>query len=616
MKTSDFTDYDAFLFKEGTHESLYEKLGAHILSVNGREGIRFLLWAPHAREVYVQAAAGSYRMFMNSEGLWEAFTDRIREGDVYTYSVLGADGVWRTKADPFAFSCELRPKFGSVVRDISRYYTWQSDAAFPYDPMRPMAVYEVHPGSWRQKENGAFGNYREIAEPLAGYVTGLGYTHVELIGICEYPFDPSWGYQVTGYYAPTARYGSPEDFMFFVDTMHRYGLGVILDFVPAHTPKDSWGLTRFDGTCLYEYEDPLRREFPDWGTCAFDHGKGEVRSFLLSSAFLFIREYRVDGIRIDAVASMLHNSFCRGQWAKNRYGGDENLEGIAFLKDFNRLIRHDSGAFTVGEDSSIMRDVTLPVEQGGLGFSLKWSLGWMNDTLKYMELDPGYRGSCHGKIAALADWWFEESFMLVLSHDEVVHLKHSMLNKLPGALQDKFGCLRSLYAFFFTFPGKKLLFMGQEFAVREEWDEKRALDWSLYGEPGSRAVAETVRSLLSLYRSRPVLYEDPVRDGRVFEWVNRGDGYRSTFSYLRKGREGYAGAMLMVLSFAPLDHTWYDAGVPEGGCWHRVFSTYDAVDGAPRQDEYVEAYPDPCDGRPFRLTFRLRAYESVIYEKC
>ena len=615
METSEFTDFDTFLFKEGTHESLYAKLGAHPLCVNGHRGVRFMLWAPHAKEVYVQSNGHEWRMFPNAQGLWETFTDGIGEGDVYLYSVRGADGVWRKKADPFAFSSEVRPKYGSVVRDITRYYTWQSNASFPYDPMRPMAVYEVHLGSWKQKD-GAFMNYREIAEPLAQYVCWLGYTHVELIGICEYPYDPSWGYQVTGYYAPTSRYGSPEDFMFFVDTMHRYGLGVILDFVPAHTPKDSWGLTEFDGTRLYEYEDPLRREFPDWGTCAFDHGKGEVRSFLLSSAFFFIREYRIDGIRIDAVASMLHNNFCRGQWAKNRYGGDENLEGIAFLKDFNRLIARDSGAFTVGEDSSIMRDVTLPVEQGGLGFSLKWSLGWMNDTLKYMELDPIYRGSCHDRITALTNWCFEESFMLVLSHDEVVHLKRSMLMKMPGALQDQFGCLRSLYTFLFTFPGKKLLFMGQEFAVRDEWDEKRALDWPLYDEPGSRATAETVKRLLALYRSRPVLYEDPVRDGRVFRWVNRGDGYRSTFSYLRKPREGNAGALLVVLSFAPLEHTWYDAGLPEGGTWHRVFSTYDAVSGEQERGRYVDAYPDPCDGYPFRLTFPLRAYESVIYEKC
>lgn len=615
MKTSEFTDFDTFLFKEGTHEALYEKLGAHLITVNGREGVRFLLWAPHAKEVFVKSNGGEWRMFLNREGLWEAFTDKVKEGDVYLYSVHGADGVWRTKADPFAFCSEVRPSYGSVVRDISRYYTWQSDACFPYDPMRPLAVYEVHLGSWRQ-DGGRFLNYRQIAEPLAGYVASLGYTHVELIGICEYPFDPSWGYQVTGYFAPTSRYGSPEDFMYFVDTMHRYGLGVILDFVPAHTPKDSWGLTRFDGTYLYEYEDPLRREFPDWGTCAFDHGKGEVRSFLLSSAFFFIREYRVDGIRIDAVASMLHNNFCRGQWAKNRYGGDENLEGIAFLKDFNRLIARDSRAFTVGEDSSIMRDVTLPVEQGGLGFALKWSLGWMNDTLKYMELDPVYRGSCHDRITGLTNWCFEENFMLVLSHDEVVHLKHSMLMKMPGALQDKFGCLRSLYTFFFTFPGKKLLFMGQEFAVRDEWNEACSLDWGLMNEPGSHATLETVRKLLSLYKSRPVLYEDPPRDRHVFEWVNRGDGFRSTFSFLRKPREGNAGAMLTVLSFAPLEHEWYDVGVPEGGTWHRVFSTYDSVSGENRGYEYVQAYPDPCDGYPFRLTFKMRAYESVIYEKC
>lgn len=614
MKTSDFTEYDAFLFREGTHEALYEKLGAHPLKVRGRQGTRFLLWAPHAKEVFVRSGTLSRRMFMNSEGLWEAFTDEIKEGDVYLYSVLGADGVWREKADPFAFASEVRPKYGSVVRDISRWYTMREEAAFPYDPMRPMAIYEVHLGSWRQK-NGAFMNYREIAEPLAAYVTGLGYTHVELIGICEYPFDPSWGYQVTGYFAPTSRYGSPEDFMFFVDTMHRRGLGVILDFVPAHTPKDSWGLTEFDGTHLYEYEDPLRREFPDWGTCAFDHGKGEVRSFLLSSAFFFIREYRVDGLRIDAVASMLHNNFCRGQWVKNRFGGDENLEGIAFLKDFNRLIARDSGAFTVAEDSSIMQDVTLPASEGGLGFALKWSLGWMNDTLKYMALDPVYRGSCHEKLTGLTNWCFEESFMLVLSHDEVVHLKHSLLEKLPGTLQDQFGCLRSLYTFFFTFPGKKLLFMGQEFAVRDEWDEKRSLDWGLFSEPGSLATVETVKSLLSLYRSRPVLFEDPPRDGRVFAWVNRGDGYRSTFSYLRKPREGNAGALLVVLSFAPLEHTWYDVGVPESGTWRRVFSTYDAVEGAARLNELVNTYPDPCDGYPYRLTFTLRAYESVIYEK-
>ena len=613
MSIAAFTDYDAFLFREGTHEALYEKLGAHPGEKDGVYGTMFRVWAPQARSVSVYTDSGSAGMHPIQAGIWEAFLPGVYEGTSYIYGVLGADGVWREKADPFAFSSELRPHHRSVVYDISRPAPLP-EAFFPYDPERPMAVYEVHLPSWKQT-CGTFRNYRELGGQLAEYVSYLGFTHVELIGIPEYPFDPSWGYQVTGYFAPTARCGSPEDFMAFVDTLHKSGIGIILDFVPAHTPKDNWGLTSFDGTCLYEYADPLRREMPGWGTCAFDHGRGEVRSFLLSSAFFWIRQYRMDGIRVDAVASMLTNSYCRSVFYRNPDGSDENREGIRFLRDFNRLIARDTHAFTIAEDSSILPGITAPVSGGGLGFSLKWSLGWMNDTLRYMQTDPMFRGSVHDKIARLADWSFLESFMLVFSHDEVVHLKRSMLMKLPGQLQDRLGCLRSLYTFLFTFPGKKLLFMGQEFAERHEWDESRELDWGLFLDPGSREVFHTVRGLLGLYKRLPVLHRDPPYDGRVFQWVNRYDGSRSTFSYIRKQPGTNAGAALCVLSFAPLHHTYYDAGVPEGGEWRCVFSTYDAVAGCGERRETLTAWPDPCDGLPCRLTFTLKPYESVIYEK-
>lgn len=609
---STFSDYDGYLFREGCHETLYEKLGCHFEEREGVSGAVFRVWAPKARFAILEMGRGCFPMLMNAFGVYETFVPGVTEGETYEYAIGGADGVLRRKADPFAFSSEIRPAHKSVARNLCHYVFTADERRPVYDKMRPMAIYEVHLGSWRKK-HGGFKNYRELAEELGGYVEWLGFNYVELIGVCEHPFDGSWGYQVTGFFSPTSRYGSPEDFMYFVDRMHERGIGVILDFVPAHTPKDEWGLARFDGSACYEYEDPLRGEFPQWGTAAFDHGKGEVRSFLISSAFYWLNTYHVDGLRIDAVASMLHNNFCRETWVKNKFGGDENLEGIAFLKDLNRLVARDAKAVMIAEDSSIMQKVTSPVEDGGLGFQLKWSLGWMNDTLKYVETDPVFRGACLEKITGLTNWSFEEAFMPVLSHDETVHLKKSLLMKFPGTMQDKFGGLNSLYTFFFTFPGKKLLFMGQELAARDEWNENGELDWTLEHEKGSMATRESVRALLALYKRLPVLHEDP-GDSRVFEWVNREDAWRSTFSYLRKPVEGYAGAVLTVLNFAPMEHGIYTAGVPDAGLWKPVFSTYDGL-GEPVNKEPVYAEPYECDGRPFMLKFRLRAYESLLFER-
>lgn len=625
-----FSAHDAELFHQGKGYSCYKKMGAHIRREGGVSGVRFCLWAPNAQRVSVICSRTEWdeargEMTLTEAGMWEAFLPGVRAGDVYRYVITGADGIKRYKSDPYAFQSELRPANGSIVCPLSGYKWTDGDHAARFGRAgaleRPMAIYEVHLGSWKKdyslNEDG-FLNYRRLADELAEYVCFMGYTHVELIGICEYPFDGSWGYQVTGYFSPTARHGQPNDLKYFVDTMHAHGIGVILDWVPAHFPKDSFALESFDGTALYESADPLLAEYPEWGTKAFDHSKGGVRSFLISSAFYWVKEFHIDALRVDAVAAMLYTSFGRGQWRPNRFGGSENLESTEFLKELNSAITRRTGAYLIAEDSSIMPGITDPVDEGGLGFLFKWNMGWMNDTLKYLKEDPIYRHWEHGKLTHTADYAFTENFVLVLSHDEVVHLKKPMLGKAPGALPDQLATLKALYTFQFTHPGKKLLFMGQDFAEDREWDENREINWGLASDFGHRDVLQCVKNLLDVYKSHACLYADS-KNPVTFEWVNSTDSDRNIISYIRRNPWNYEGAVLVVCSFSPVQHNGYRCGVPLPGLYKRVFSTYDSLPGSGGPGEFGDIPPltalnETCDGREHCISYDLRPFESIIVE--
>lgn len=633
MNTTDkycFSFHDSSLFHSGRSYNSYRRMGAHIRRENGVSGVRFCLWAPNAKSVSVitsrtdwDEARGS--MAMTGAGMWELFIPGVRAGDIYRYVITGADGIRRYKSDPYAFRSELRPANGSVICPLSGY-KWRDGgrrAEFSRETalQKPMTIYEVHLGSWKKDyrlNKDGFINYRRLADELAEYVCYMGYTHVELIGICEYPFDGSWGYQVTGYYSPTSRYGSPNDFRYFVDTMHIHGIGVILDWVPAHFPKDSFGLESFDGTALYESADPLLAEYPEWGTKAFDHSKGEVRSFLISNAFYWVREFHIDALRVDAVAAMLYTSFGRGEWRPNKYGGSENLESTEFLRQLNLAVTGKTGAYLIAEDSSILPGVTEAADKGGLGFLFKWNMGWMNDTLKYLKEDPIYRHWQHGKLTHTADYAFTENYVLVLSHDEVVHLKKPMLGKAPGRIEDQLATLKTLYAFQYTHPGKKLLFMGQDFAEDREWDENREINWALADDFGHRDVMQCLRSLISIYKAYPVLYSDS-RDPATFEWVNSTDSDRNIISFIRRNPWNYDGALLVVCSFSPVQYNGYRCGVPSEGLYKRIFSTYDSLPGCGGPGEFGDIPPltaekGECDGRPYSVCYDLRPFESIIIE--
>ena len=630
-ETFGFSGFDSYLFHEGTNYEAYKKLGAHLTTYNGQEGVHFAVWAPNAQQVSLLSdgngwTVGADAMIPSPSGVWEIFIPGMPEGSLYQYAVLGADGILRRKADPFAFSGEYRPGHASRVVHLDGYEWHDAEWLSKQDNetvwQKPMAIYEVHLGSWKKDwSRGPDGylDYRTLADQLAEYVVWMGYTHVELIGICEFPFDGSWGYQVSGYFAPTSRYGSPDDFRYFVDKMHQNGIGVILDWVPAHFPKDSFALECFDGTTLYEYSDPLRSEFPEWGTKAFDHGRPEVRSFLISSAFYWIREFHADALRVDAVASMLYNEFAREHWRPNIYGGHENLEGFAFLRELNRTIKQYTNAFGIAEDSSIVPGITTDPDYGGLGFTLKWNMGWMNETLRYVDKDPVYRRYHHDLLSHPTDYAFSENYVLPLSHDEVVHLKHSMLEKFPGGLPDRFAGLKTLYTYFFTFPGKKLLFMGQDFADYAEWQETQSLNWYLADDMWHRDVMDAVRSLLAIYKDKEVLHTDAL-NSVTLEWVNRGDCWRNTISYMRRNPWNYDDAVLVVSNWSPMMYNGYTVGAPIPGSYKRIFSTFDSTPGCGGPQEMGGEYPvllsdnRKCDGYPVTLHYDLRPYESIILE--
>ncbi len=624
-----FTDVDNYLFRQGTSYEVYKKMGAHIVTENDVKGTRFVLWAPNAQAVSVvcetEEPDREIPMERSADGIWEVFIPQIKSGDVYRYAITGADGVKRYKSDPYSFRYQLRPDNGSVVCSLRGYKWNDSDYMADVDNTavidRPMAIYEVHLGSWKKEykdedDPDGFMNYRELGDQLADYVSYMGYTHVELMGICEYPFDPSWGYQVTGYFAPTSRYGAPNDLRYMIDTLHQRGIGVILDWVPAHFPKDDFALGRFDGTPLYESADPLRAEFPIWGTYAFDHGKPEVRSFLISSAFYWINEFHIDALRVDAVAAMQYADFSRSEWRPNIHGGHINLESTDFLKQINSELTQRTKGYLMAEDSSIERGITNDVHIGGLGFTLKWNMGWMYDTLKYLSYDFHERRYHHGELTHIPDYAFSENFILVLSHDEVNVGKGSITDRLFGSYEDKLASVKALYAFQFTFPGKKLLFMGLDFAQDSEWDFGKSLDRRLIDDPGHRDVMLTVRRLLSVYKETPTLYSDS-KDSATFEWVTKDFADANVIGYIRKNPWNYSGAVLVICNFSPWHHGGYSCGVPVDGEYTRIFSTYDFIPGQGGPEE-LGGYPvmrceySWCDGKPYRLSYGLRPFESVI----
>ena len=620
-----FTELDQYLFGQGTHYDVYRKLGAHPVKQGKKEGVYFAVWAPNAQAVYVIGEFNDWDEQASPMkkagpiGVFETFVPGAKIGQLYKFFIVGMNGEHIYKADPYANEAELRPGTASRITDIENYKwkdaTWMKNRQKFDENKDAMAIYEVHPGSWmkhpatEENEKG-FYNYRELAVKLAQYVKDMGYTHVELMGIAEHPFDGSWGYQVTGYYAPTSRYGTPQDFKYMVDYLHRQKIGVILDWVPAHFPKDEHGLANFDGTAVYEHADPRQGEHPDWGTKIYNYGRPEVKNFLIANALFWIEECHVDGLRVDAVASMLYLDYGKsdGQWVANKYGGNQNLEAIEFFKHLNTVVLgRNKGTVMIAEESTAWPKVTGKAEDDGLGFSLKWNMGWMNDFLEYMKLDPYFRKFNHNKMTFSMTYAYSEKYVLVISHDEVVHLKKSMLEKMPGELEDKFKNLKAAYTFMFCHPGKKLLFMGQEFGQLREWSEERELDWFLLGEEKHRDLKDFVQTLLKMYRKYPALYGMDT-DPSGFEWINADDGDRSIYSFVRKSPTG-RNNLLVVCNFTPVDRPDYRVGVPKKKQYTLVLD-----ENGQTAKKVFKAEKQDCDNRPFSFAYPLLAYGVAVFQ--
>lgn len=625
-KNKKITEVDRYLFGNGTHYEIYEKLGAHPMTINGKKGVYFAVWAPHAASVSLVGDFNGWNPDANhmtpleDSGIYEIFSTQIRENELYKYAITTHSGKVLFKADPYANYAEFRPGTASVVTDLARLkwtdQKWIERRAATDLGQAPMAIYEVHLGSWKRHEdtNGeGYYNYREAAKELGEYVKKMGYTHVELIGIAEHPYDGSWGYQVTGYYAPTSRYGSPEDFAWFVNHLHSKGIGVILDWVPAHFPRDAHGLADFDGEALYEYTDPRKGEHPDWGTKIFDYSKYEVLNFLIANALFWVEKFHVDGLRVDAVASMLYLDYGKqdGQWVPNIYGGNENLEAIEFFKHLNSIMnQRNPGVAVIAEESTAWPKVTDTAENGGLGFSFKWNMGWMHDFLEYMKLDPYFRKYNHNKMTFSMTYSTSERFVLVLSHDEVVHLKCSMINKMPGLYDDKFANLKVAYTYMLGHPGKKLLFMGQDFGQWSEWNEETQLDWYLLNEDKHQELHKFVGGLLKLYKNNNALYSHDY-DWDGFEWINCDDADRSIFSFVRKNEKG--GNFLFVCNFTPVAREDYRVGVISK---RKHLRLVDEQNGLVKKMSDAPAFkPEaaPCDGKPYSISFPLNAYGIAIF---
>ena len=620
-------ELDRYLFGEGRHYQLYHKLGAHPYTYRGQDGYYFAVWAPHAAAV---SLVGDFNAWnpdatpmkpVADSGIYELFVPGLGVGQLYKFAITTHTGTILFKADPYAFSAEYRPGTASVTADI-RGFKWNDskwmESRAGTDPVKaPISIYEVHLGSWKKKnrpEKDGYYTYMEAAHELADYVLEMGYTHVELMGIAEHPYDGSWGYQVTGYFAPTSRYGTPAEFMYFVNYLHKKGIGVILDWVPAHFPKDAHGLADFDGQALYEYADPRKGEHPDWGTKVFDYAKNEVSNFLIANALYWLDEYHIDGLRVDAVASMLYLDYGRqdGQWVPNKYGDNKNLEAIEFFKHLNSVIRgRMAGAIIIAEESTAWPNVTKSPEEDGLGFTFKWNMGWMHDFLEYMKLDPYFRKFNHNKMTFGITYCTSENFILVLSHDEVVHLKCSMINKIPGEYEDKFANLKVGYTFMLGHPGKKLLFMGQDFGQFHEWDEKVSLDWYLTKEPFHADLQNYVKGLLTLYHKYPALYRlDEEYDG--FQWINANDGDRSIFSFIRRD-ETQKKNLLFICNFTPVDRDDYRVGVPKRGTYTLLL---DQEHGYYKRGDKISHYrsiKSECDGQPYSFAYPLPAYGTAVF---
>lgn len=582
------TDLDTYLFGNGTHYQIYEKMGAHLAREDNQDGVYFAVWAPHAVSVSVVGDFNTWDPDENpmeqfdKSGIYELFIPRIKPGDLYKYAIETKTGKILYKADPYGSQTQMRPETASVVAKTADYSwqdsRWQAKKAKTDTYSQPMSIYEVHLGSWKKDESGAnegYRMYRELAYELAEYVNYMGYTHVELMGIAEHPFDGSWGYQVTGYYAPTSRHGIPEDFMYLVDYLHQQGIGVLLDWVPAHFPRDAHGLGRFDGEAVYEHTDPRKGEHTQWGTYIFDYSKPQVKNFLVANALHWVEKFHVDGLRVDAVASMLYLDYGRenGQWIPNKDGGNKNDEAVEFFKHLNTVVSgRNPGTVIIAEESTSWPLVTGSVDAGGLDFSYKWNMGWMHDFLEYMKTDPYFRQYHHNELTFSFSYAFSENYILVLSHDEVVHLKCSMINKMPGQLADKFGSLRAAYGLMMAHPGKKLLFMGQDFAQFREWSENRSLDWFLLDcEKKNRQLNDYYRALLHLYREYPSLYELDTRP-EGFEWIDGSDAEHNMLTFCRMSKNKKK-CLLFHFNFSPVAYKAYRIGTLCPGTHREVFNS-------------------------------------------
>lgn len=614
------SEFDRHLFGAGTHYEIYEKMGGRLMTHEGARGAAFSVWAPNAKAVSVIGdfnnwdARRSPMRRLGESGIWELFLPAAAEGDKYKFHVTQCDGRVVDKTDPYGVYAEVRPNNASVLYPLKRY-KWKDrrwmTARRKYDfRTAPMNIYEVHLASWKRAEGDRFLTYTELAEQLIPYVKEMGYTHIEMLPVEEHPFDGSWGYQVTGYYAPTSRYGSPDEFKQFVDACHQNGISVILDWVPAHFPKDDFALARFDGTALYEHQDPRLGEHIQWGTYIFNYGRKEVANFLLANALYWMDIFHIDGLRVDAVASLLRLDFCKeeGQWLPNVYGGSENLEAIEFLKHMNSVIaEREPGALMIAEDSTAWPGVTKKVDEGGLGFSLKWNMGWMNDFLSYIKLDPIYRKYHQNKLTFGMAYHYAENFVLVLSHDEVVHLKCSMLGKMPGDRESKFANLKLAYAYMCGHPGKKLLFMGQEFAQWNEWSEERALDWYLLDDPSHKEMQQFTKKCMKLYSSYPCLYATDYKP-EGFAWINANDVDNSVYSFIRISPDGKKN-LLFVLNFTPVARKQFRVGVPADCKYRLVLGSHEKI-----QAKQLTVDKGDCDGYSHSVLVDLPEYGIAVYE--
>ena len=623
------SELDTYLFAKGTHYEIYEKMGAHLAEEDGKAGTYFSVWAPNARSVSVVGDFNNWDRTahpmqpVQQSGIWDIFVPGVKAGDLYKFAVETSQGYTVLKADPYGNQSQLRPDNASVVADI-RYFDWTDQAWRKAHQEKktesPMAIYEVHPGSWKKDHSmpGEFYNFKKLAVELADYVLEMGYTHVELIGLSEHPFDGSWGYQVSGYYAPTARYGTPADFMYFVNYMHDHGIGVILDWVPAHFPKDEFGLGRFDGTALYEHQDPRKGEHPEWGTYCFNYGRTEVSNFLVANALFWIEKFHVDGLRVDAVASMLYLDFGRssGNWIPNEDGGNQNYEAITFLKHLNSIVaQRNPGAMMIAEESTAWPKVTGDVDDGGLGFTYKWNMGWMHDFLEYMKCDPIFRKYHQNQITFSFMYAYSENYVLVLSHDEVVHLKKSMIYKMPGTMPEKFGNLRAAYGLMMMHPGKKLLFMGQDFAQTAEWNEAKSLDWHLLEKyPEHQQLNHYYCDLLHFYQNEPALYElDDSPEG--FAWINGSDAEHNMLTFCRMTKDK-KNCLLCHFNFSPVAYKNFQSGVLCPGTYTEVFNSNAAEYGGTGlvNPKPIEAVKESWDFKDYSIKYHLGAYGVCIFK--